>query len=66
MDRDRHAAGGNQHRLHVLADEPLHLGVSARAAVAADMLAAASTAAVTAAITRIFPSRRGWAEWPSH
>jgi len=27
MDRDRHAAGGNQHRLHVLADEPLHLGV---------------------------------------
>ena len=27
VDRDRHAAGGNQHRLHVLADEPLDLGV---------------------------------------
>jgi hypothetical protein len=27
MDRDRHAAGGNQHRLHVAADDLLHLGV---------------------------------------
>src|SRR5262249_37964184 len=25
--RARHAAGGDQHRLHVLADEPLHLGI---------------------------------------
>src|SRR5260221_12849171 len=27
VDRDRHAAGGNEHRLHVLADDLLHLGV---------------------------------------
>src|SRR5262249_10612333 len=27
MDHDRHAAGGNEHRLHVLADDLPHLGI---------------------------------------
>ena len=27
VDHDRHAAGGNEHRLHVAADDLLHLGI---------------------------------------
>ena len=35
--------------------------------IAAGIVVAASATAITAAaITRIFPSRRGWAEWPCH